>query len=295
MADKIIILDFGSQYSQLITRKVREHKVFSQLVRYDTKPPAAPDKNLKGIILSGGPSSVHDKDAPRMDKGWLELGLPVLGICYGLQHLTEMSGGKVRRAKNREYGPAILKRNRTSQPGLKTSLLTGIPATSRVWMSHGDSVIKIPPGFTVLASTETLKYAVIADRKRNIYALQFHPEVAHTEYGSRIIANFLFNICGARGNWTPAQFIRAQVTALKTELEDNKVICALSGGVDSSVTAMLLHRAIGRNLHCVFINNGLLRLGEERAVVDSFKKFDLNLRYIDASKLFLKLIVLLFY
>lgn len=282
MADKIIVLDFGSQYSQLITRRVREHNVFSELVHCDTKPPSQNDKDLKGIILSGGPSSVHDKGAPKLNPEWLSLNVPVLGICYGLQITTMMLGGTVRRAKNREYGPANLVVKK------KSALLNGISKKSKVWMSHGDSVIKLAEGFKTVGSTETLNHAVIENARRKIYAVQFHPEVAHTEFGKQIIANFLFDICGAKANWTAASFVKAEVKRLKDELGDSRVLCALSGGVDSSVTAMLLNKAIGKKLVCVFINNGLLRLNEAQEVKSSFKKLNLNLKHIDASELFLR-------
>lgn len=288
MADKIIVLDFGSQYSQLITRRVREYNVFSELVQHDTPPALKLDKSIKGIILSGGPSSVHDKDAPHLHPGWLKSGLPILGICYGLQHLADMLGGKVKRAKTREYGPAILKLRFRADSKSASPILKNLPKTSKVWMSHGDSVIKLPPGFKTTASTENLANAVIENITKNIYALQFHPEVAHTEYGSQIIANFLFDICGARANWTPASFIKTQIADLKENLGNNRVICALSGGVDSSVTAMLLHKAVGKNLICIFINNGLLRLNEPEEVISSFKKLRLNLRYVNVSELFLR-------
>jgi GMP synthase (glutamine-hydrolysing) len=282
MADKILVLDFGSQYSQLITRRVREHNVFSELVRFDTPPPEVPDPDLKGIILSGGPSSVHDKGAPRLHPGWLELGVPVLGICYGLQLITHLNGGTVNRASDREYGPAMLNIK------TKSSLLHHVAAKSKVWMSHGDSVIKLAPGFKVIASTGNLRFAAIENRDQRIYAVQFHPEVAHTEFGRQILSNFLFEICNVEPNWTASSFIKTEVARLKKELGDNKVICALSGGVDSSVTALLLNKAIGKNLICVFINNGLLRLNEEQEVQQSFKRMRLNLRYVEASELFLR-------
>jgi len=274
MADKIIILDFGSQYSQLITRKVREHKVFSELISYDSPPPSMPDKDLKGIILSGGPSSVHDRNAPRIDAGWFELGVPVLGICYGLQLIVDMQSGTVRQSKHREYGPATL--SLRSRGKSVSTLLQGLPKTSKVWMSHGDSVVKLPTGFKQTASTNSLKYAVIENRDRKIYAVQFHPEVAHTDFGSQILANFLFDICGSKANWTPTSFIKTQVNSLKEQLGKNKVICALSGGVDSSVTAFLLHKAVEKNLICIFINNGLLRLDEAKQVKKSFRQLRLG-------------------
>ncbi len=282
MADKILVLDFGSQYSQLITRRVREHNVFSELVHCDTKPPLQADRDLKGIILSGGPSSVHDKGAPKLHPGWLKLNVPVLGICYGLQITTMMLGGTVRRAKNREYGPANLTVKK------KSRLLKDISKKSKVWMSHGDSVIELAEGFKTVGSTETLNHAVIENPKLGIYAVQFHPEVAHTEFGKSILANFLFDICDAKANWNAASFVKHEVSRLKSELGNNRVLCALSGGVDSSVTAMLLNKAIGKNLICVFINNGLLRLNEAREVKDSFKKMSLNLKYVDSSEMFLK-------
>lgn len=286
MADKILVLDFGSQYSQLITRRIREFNVFSELVRFDEPPPALPDKSLKGIILSGGPSSVHDKGAPRLNRAWLDSGLPILGICYGLQLLTDMLGGQVKKSKSREYGPAKL--TSYSRRRSRSAILKNVATISKVWMSHGDSVIKLPPDFVRTASTASLPFAVIENRPENIYAVQFHPEVTHTEFGSRILSNFLFDICHARPNWTSASFAKTRVAALQSQLAGQKVICALSGGVDSSVTAMLLHKAIGKNLVCVFIDNGLLRLNEADNVKKSFKRLKLNLKFIDASELFLK-------
>jgi len=269
MADKILILDFGSQYSQLITRKIREHNVFSELVKYDTKPPESPDPDLKGIILSGGPSSIHDKDAPQLDPQWLKLDVPVLGICYGLYLITDLLGGKVKRSRNREYGRATLNLPRSKSSSL---LLQGLPKKSQTWMSHGDSVIKLAPGFKCIGSTDSLKYAALENRSKNLFAVQFHPEVAHTEFGKTVLSNFIFDICNARANWTPASYVKSEVARLKNQLGNQKVLCALSGGVDSSVTAMLLHRAIGKKLVCVFINNGLLRLNEADEVKKSVLK-----------------------
>ena len=280
MPDKILILDFGSQYSQLITRRVRELKVYSELVRYDT-PPISRDTALKGIILSGGPASVHDKDAPRLDKRWLKIGVPILGICYGLQLLADELGGRVIRAGNREYGLAQLLLGPT-----KSAITKGLSKDSQVWMSHGDSVTKLPPGFRSVGATQALKYAAIENPVSNVYALQFHPEVAHTEYGKQIIANFLFDICRCKANWTPAAFIQTQVKTLGNQLGDSRVICALSGGVDSLVTATLLNNAIGKNLTCIFIDNGLLRLNEAPEVMKSYKRLRLNIKYINAAGLF---------
>ena len=282
MSDKILVLDFGSQYSQLITRRVREFNVFSEMVRFDTASPVQPDKNLKGIILSGGPSSVHDKGAPKIDPGWLKQGVPILGICYGLQLVTHMSGGIVKRSQSREYGQAKLKIS------YQSPLFKDVPKLSKVWMSHGDSVARLADGFRSIASTVTLNHAAIENKQSDIYAVQFHPEVMHSEYGGQILANFLFDICRVKANWTASSFVKTHVERLAAELGDNKVICALSGGVDSSVTAMLLHKAIGKNLICIFIDNGLLRLHEAQEVRESFRKMNLNLRFVDASELFLR-------
>jgi len=281
--DKIIVLDFGSQYSQLIARRVRECRVFSELVRYDTKPPEKIPADLRGIILSGGPASVHDRGSPRLDLRWFDLGIPILGICYGLQLIADQLGGVVRKSANREYGPARLR-----LADGRSGLLAGLPRSSRVWMSHGDSVVKIPPGFRKTAATESLKFAAFENAARSIYAVQFHPEVAHTEFGARIIENFVRKICGCRANWTAKSFVDSRIRHLREELGRNKVICAVSGGVDSTVTAVLLKRAIGKNLYCIFIDNGLLRSGEAERVVASFRKLGLPLRHIDASAVFLR-------
>ena len=231
---------------------------------------------------------MHDRNAPRLDPGWLKLGVPILGICYGLQLLTYMQGGVVRRAKHREYGPAVLTLKPSTMKKAGSKLLTGLSKKSKVWMSHGDSVVRLAPGYKVSASTDNLKYAVIENNQKKIYALQFHPEVVHTEYGNQILSNFLFDICTTKANWTSASFIKTQVNSLKEQLGRQKIICALSGGVDSSVTALLLNRAVDKNLICVFINNGLLRLNEVEEVKKSFKKMKLNLKYVDVSELFLK-------
>ncbi len=281
--DKIIVLDFGSQYSQLIARRVRECKVFSELVGFDTQPPENIPTELKGIILSGGPASVHDPGSPRLDPRWFDLGIPILGICYGLQLIAHQLGGVVRRSAIREYGPARLRLT-----GTLSRLLAGLPHSSRVWMSHGDSVVKIPAGFRKTAATESLKFAAFENEPRSIYAVQFHPEVAHTEFGMRIIGNFVRKICRCQDNWTAKSFVDSRVKQLKEELAREKVICAVSGGVDSTVTAVLLKRAIGKNLHCLFIDNGLLRTGEADWVVDSYRKLQLPLRHIDASSVFLR-------
>jgi GMP synthase (glutamine-hydrolysing) len=221
---------------------------------------------------------VHDKNAPRLAQGWLNLGVPILGICYGLQLLATQMGGKVNRAKNREYGLAYLKSG-----AKKSVILKNVSKASSVWMSHGDSVVKLPEGFRTVASTETLNHAVIENPLRKIYALQFHPEVAHTEFGNQILANFLFDICHCKTDWTAGSFADQQIKMLKNRLGKSRVICALSGGVDSSVTATLLHKAIGKNLSCVFIDNGLLRLNEAQEVMQLYRKLRLNLKCIDAS------------
>ncbi|HEV2463078.1 MAG TPA: glutamine-hydrolyzing GMP synthase [Acidobacteriaceae bacterium] len=279
----IVILDFGSQYTQLIARRIREQNVFSVVL-----PCTAPIDQIRaqkplGIILSGGPCSVYDADAPPADPAILSLGVPVLGICYGLQYITHHLGGKVRSADKREYGHAEVSIIDKSAP-----LFEGIAGPLNVWMSHGDEAIDLPPGFHLTAKTSNA-VAGIANPERRIWAVQFHPEVHHTRRGTEVLRNFLFNVCHAKADWTPEHFIQSTVAAIRQKVGDGRAICALSGGVDSSVAAVLVHRAIGDRLTCVFVDNGVLRKDEFQKVQDNLRnKLGLNLVAVDASTCFLE-------
>ena len=279
----IVILDFGSQYTQLIARRIRELNVFSAVLPC-TAPMAEIDAYKPiGIILSGGPSSVYDADAPNADPAILAVDVPVLGICYGLQFITHHLGGKVRPADKREYGHAeVTVEDRT------TPLFAGLPTQLHVWMSHGDEALELPPGFHRTAVTANA-LAGIANEERKIWAVQFHPEVHHTPLGKELLSNFVFGICGARGDWTAAHFIEATVAAIREKVGSGHVLCALSGGVDSSVAAVLVNRAIGDQLTCVFVNNGVLRKNEFAQVTQNLRdKLGLNLVPVDASARFLE-------
>ncbi len=281
--DTIFILDFGSQYTQLIARRVREEHVYCEIVPYNISSELVKERNVKGLIFSGGPASVYSEQSPLPRKDLLSLGIPVLGICYGMQAIAILLNSQVIPAKKREYGPALLYVDNFSD------LFLGLPDSFKVWMSHSDAIAELPSGFQVLAHTDNSPYAAIADLSRRIYGLQFHPEVVHTEYGSQILANFLFNVCKCHPTWTMRSFIEESVESIKEKVGNRKVICALSGGVDSSVTAALVHRAIGDNLVCIFINNGLLRKNEPERVQEIFgRAMKMNLRYVDASERFLK-------
>jgi len=279
--ERILILDFGSQYTQLIARRIRELGVFCEIAPFNQDMSSYGDKNLKGVVLSGGPASVFDKNAPFCKKGIFEMGVPVLGICYGLQLIAKIFEGKLEKAKNREYGRAVLKIDYADM------LLKDVKNSSVVWMSHGDNVIRVPKGYKILAHTEDIPYAAMANLKQRIFGLQFHPEVAHTQEGKKILKNFLFTICGCKGTWTPASFINSQIKEIKKKVGKDKVLCGLSGGVDSSVCAVLINRAIGKQLNCIFVNNGLLREGEAGEVVETFKKLKMNLTFVDAKDKFL--------
>jgi len=278
----IVILDFGSQYTQLIARRTREQNVFSVVL-----PCTAPLSEIQsykpiGIILSGGPSSVYDADAPAADPGVLELGAPVLGICYGLQFIVHNLGGKVRSAPKREYGHAEVTLEDRSTP-----LFAELPSRMHVWMSHGDEALELPAGFRRVAVTSNA-LAGIANKERRIWAVQFHPEVHHTPLGPQLLKNFVFSICGARGDWTPAHFIETTVAAIRAKVGTGHVICGLSGGVDSSVAAVLVHKAIGSQLTCIFVNNGVLRKNEFQSVQKNLRdKLGLNIVAVDASERFL--------
>jgi GMP synthase (glutamine-hydrolysing) len=279
--ETIIILDFGSQYTQLIARRIRENKVFCEILPFNQDMETYRHKNLKGIILSGGPSSVFDKDAPLCPMEVFELGVPVLGICYGLQLMGKIFGGEVERSQKREYGKA------TIRVDVNEDIFRQIKDDTVIWMSHGDHISKLPPKFKVLAHTESIPFAAIGNRERKIYGLQFHPEVAHTEEGRRILSNFLFFICECEGSWTTESFIDTTVSRIKEQVKDGKVILGLSGGVDSSVCAALIDKAVGKQLYCILVDNGVLRKNEAREVVLAFKDFDLNMKLIDASDRFL--------
>ena len=279
----IVILDFGSQYTQLIARRIREQNVFSVVLPCSASIAEIQSHHPIGLILSGGPCSVYDADAPAADPEMLTLGLPILGICYGLQFLTHHLGGKVRSAEKREYGPAQV----AIVPGPQIPLFAGLPESLDVWMSHGDEALELPPGFTLTARTANA-VAGIAHPARNIWAVQFHPEVRHTPKGTELLRNFLFRICHAEPNWTPAQFIQSTVAAIRQQVGDGHAICALSGGVDSSVAAVLVERAIGHRLTCVFVNNGVLRKNEFVQVQRNMRdKLGLRLVAVDASERFL--------
>ena len=278
----IIVIDFGSQYSHLIARRIRELKVYSEVFTASSTWETVRHINPKGVILSGGPASVYDPGAPRIPDWVFERDLPVLGICYGMQALVHQLGGEVVPGQAQEYGSAVL-----HQDGGEASLFTELPPTFQVWMSHGDRIAALPPGFSSLAYTENSPVAALGDGKR-IFGLQFHPEVNHTPLGLSILENFLVRACNCRASWTPGNFVNDSINRIQEQVGDGRVICALSGGVDSAVTAMLLHKAIGDQLTCIFVNNGLLRLEEPERVQDTFKRnMGLNLVYADASERFL--------
>lgn len=285
LEDKILILDFGSQYTQLIARRVRENSVYSEIFPYNAPLEKILDFKPKGIILSGGPSSVYSKGSPIPDIKVFDLGIPILGICYGMQLMAHLLGGRVAKAAKREYGRAELVIDDDSD------LFKGISPNLQavVWMSHGDRIEKYPKGFISIAHTENSPVAAMADKKRNFYALQFHPEVVHTEKGREIIKNFIFNICGANLTWTMKSFIETAKHEIKERVGNQRVVCGISGGVDSSVAAVLVHEAIGDALMCIFVDNGVLREDEAKKVENMLKKsFHMKIKYVDASERFLK-------
>jgi GMP synthase (glutamine-hydrolysing) len=281
--EKVLILDFGSQYTQLIARKIRELKVFSEIHAYDySLENIKADGDIKAIILSGGPASVYSKDAPHCNAGVFKLGLPILGICYGLQQIAYSMNGAVDPAFRREYGRALL------QIEVGDDLLWGIQSPTRVWMSHGDHLTGLPEGFETIAQTDNSPISALRHIQKKIYGLQFHPEVHHTTEGRQILHNFLFKISGFKGNWTPHSFIQSSIEKIRREVGDKCILCALSGGVDSTVMAALLHEAVGDQLHCIFVDTGLLRHNEAVEVSAILReKLDLKLTLITAGDLFL--------
>ncbi|MGN0852184.1 MAG: glutamine-hydrolyzing GMP synthase [Kiritimatiellia bacterium] len=277
----IAILDYGSQYTQLIARRIREQHVYSEIVRFDTTAARLRARPPKGIILSGGPNSVFEKGSPGIDREIFNLGVPVLGVCYGMQLMSQELGGEVQPGELREYG----KTEMTVMPGNR--LFKGLPDKFVVWMSHGDRVAAIPEGFKASAVSDNCPYAAMRNEEKNFYGIQFHPEVVHTQHGSQILSNFIFNICGCSGDWQLTTWIEDTVADLKARLGDEEVVLGLSGGVDSSVVAVLLHKAIGTRLHCIFVDNGLLRHDEDRQVEEMFHaKLGLDLHVAHAAPRF---------
>ncbi|MBI3979934.1 MAG: glutamine-hydrolyzing GMP synthase, partial [Chloroflexi bacterium] len=279
--ETVVILDFGSQYSQLIARRVRECQVYCELLPFDAPREAVERLRPRAFILSGGPASVYEPGAPLAPAYVFAGGVPVLGICYGMQLIAHQLGGAVERAERREYGHAEV------VVGDPHGVFEGLPRSFPVWMSHGDSLTVLPPGFRSLAHTASSAYAAMGNGK-GVVGLQFHPEVAHTPLGKEILRNFLFRVCGLRGDWTPGHFIAEAVERIRTTIGPGRAICALSGGVDSAVAATLTHRAIGDQLTCVFVDNGLLRQGEAEQVIQTFRERErMRLIHVDARERFL--------
>ena len=283
--DKILIVDFGSQFTQLIARRIRELGVFSEIVSHKKIGIRDINKSVRGIILSGGPLNVYQINKYSFDKKILDLSIPILGICFGHQILSKLNGGKVKQSKHREFGLAnIYKKNES----LLTKNFFGIKKTKQVWMSHADQVSKLPVNFKIIASSTNSKFAIVENKTKNFFGIQFHPEVTHTENGKKLVSNFIFLICKIKRNWSSKDQKLKLIKEVKSLVGTNRVICALSGGVDSSVVAQLLNKAIGKKLYCIFVNTGLLRKNEETQVVQTFKKrLKINLIYVNAEKEFL--------
>jgi GMP synthase (glutamine-hydrolysing) len=277
----IIVLDFGSQYTQLIARRLRELSVYSEIWPPDASPEKIRARKPAGIILSGGPKSVSEPGAPHCDTAVFDIGTPVLGICYGMQLMAYKLGGKVAPAAQREFGHA------TVSIGSGEGIFAGVPSEVRVWASHGDFVAAAPSGFAVLATSANAPVAAMADPSRSLYALLFHPEVVHTEHGLEILRNFAYGVCGCTGDWTMASFVEEATSKIRAQVGNGRVVCALSGGVDSTVAALILHRAVGDKLTCIFVDNGVLRLNEAQQIVKRFERLKLPLVFVDAAKIFL--------
>lgn len=286
--DKIIVLDFGSQYNQLITRRIREFGIYSELLSHKLTAAEIKQMDPKGIIFSGGPNSVYDQNAFQVDPEIFQLGIPILGICYGMQLMAhDLIGGKVENATNKEYGKAIIQ-----VKDAHAKLFRDLPEKQTVWMSHGDLVTQVPDGFKILATSENCPISAMADDQRKFYGIQFHAEVRNTEYGNEILRHFAFDICQARDNWSMDDFIDLQIRKIRETVGDRKVLLGLSGGVDSSVVGVLLHKAIGKQLTSIFVDHGLLRKGEVEQVMDSLKgKFGLNIIQVDAHERFMKKLI----
>mgnify|MGYP005686458367 FL=1 len=283
--DKVVIIDFGSQFTQLIARRIRELGVFSEIVSHKKIKTSDINQSVRGIILSGGPLNVYQINKYSFDKKILELNIPILGICFGHQILSKLNGGRVRQSKHREFGLANIFKKRDS---LLTKNFYGVKKTKEVWMSHADQVSKLPKNFQVIASSTNSKYAIVENKLKKYYGVQFHPEVTHTENGKKLISNFVFLICKIKKNWSSKDQKIKLINEVRDQVGSHKVICALSGGVDSSVVAQLLNKAIGKKLYCIFVNTGLLRKDEETQVVQTFKKrLKMNLIYVNAENEFL--------
>lgn len=277
--EKILIIDFGSQYTQLIARRVRELNVYCEIHPFHKIP--AIDADVKGVILSGSPYSVNDPEAPKPSLDTFKGKLPLLGVCYGAQLLAQMAGGTVKGAPSREYGRAMLTVVDNDDP-----LMHSLPSPTQVWMSHGDTITDIPASFHIVGSTENVRVAAYHIEGEESWGIQFHPEVYHSTDGTQLLRNFVMGICGCSGTWSPDSFIETTVAELKAKIGDDQVILGLSGGVDSTVAAVLLHKAIGSNLQCIFVNNGLLRLNEFEGVLEQYKGMGLNVKGVDASQKF---------
>ncbi len=284
MHEQIVILDFGSQYTQVIARRIRECKVYSTIIHYNTPAAIINEMNPSGIILSGGPSSVYSRKAPLPDKAIFKLGVPVLGICFGLQVMAKFLGGKVERGQKREYGKGTLRVKKS-----RCRLFNGLPKELQVWNSHGDKLTGLPDGFKAVATTENSRFAVIENAKLRFYGLQFHPEVAHTPKGKIIISNFVHKVCDCGRKWTMRNYVDQAIEDIRSQVGKDRVILGLSGGVDSSVAAALIHKAIGKQLTCIFVNNGVLRSNEAGVVKKVFgRNFKVKLHYEDATNLFMR-------
>lgn len=281
--DTVLVLDFGGQYNQLITRRIRELKVYSEMLPYNTPIAKIKEINPKGIVFSGGPASVYGENAPHCDPEIVNLGIPILGICYGMQLITYLLGGKVERADRREYGKAIMEADTNDK------LFAGLNKEQLCWMSHGDYITEVPPGFKSIGKTEHTPFAAFSNPEKNLYGVQFHPEVKHTANGQAMLKNFLFNVCECKADWTMGSFIEEEVEAIRKKVGNRKVICGLSGGIDSSVAAILVHKAIGDNLTCIFVDHGFMRKNEPQQVKEIFgDRFGIRLDFVDAKERFLK-------